>query len=148
MNLYEINEDTLAIIPVNNKQSKVIELEKEFIVEKTPNEIINDSCLFFGSSYTGRHEATKYLIGISYKSPIIIEESRNIIFFPTNSPRIFDCNWISLKNIVDYKRYGDKTIIYFKNNKELILDISYGSLDNQILRAARLDSVTRNKKIS
>lgn len=146
MNTYEINEETLAIVPIGENKSRVIELTNEFIVYNTPNEIINKSCLYFGSSYTGRHEATKYLLGISYKSPIIIEESKNIIFFPTNSPRINNCNWISLKNIVDYKRIGKQSIIYFKNDKKLILDISYGSLDNQILRAARLDSITRNKK--
>ena len=102
---------------------------------------------FFGSTYDGRHTATKYLLGISYKSPIIIEESRNIIFFPTNSPRQYDCCWISLRNIMDYKRKHNRSIIFFDNGKQILLNISYGSLDNQILRATRLESVMRNKKI-
>ena len=145
---YEICQDTLAIIPIENGKSKVIETHGEIIVNKTPMEIIEDSCLYFGSSYDGRHTATKYLLGISYKSPIIIEESRNIIFFPTNSPRQYNCCWISLRNIIDYKRKYNYSIIYFDNGKNIILNISYGSLDNQILRATRLESIMRNKKIS
>ncbi len=144
---YEICEDTLAILPFETGRSRVIETHGELIINKTPMEIIEDSCLYFGSSYDGRHTATKYLLGISYKSPIIIEESRNIIFFPTNSPRQYDCCWISLRNIMDYKRKHNRSIICFDNGKQILLNISYGSLDNQILRATRLESVIRNKKI-
>ena len=147
MENYEICEETLAILPYESGKSRVIEKSGEFIINKCPMEIINDSCLYFGSSYIGRHSATKYLLGISYKSPIIIEESRNIIFFPTNSPRLYDCSWISLKNIVNYKKDNKQCIIYFKNDVKIQLKISYGSLDNQILRATRLESVIRNKKI-
>jgi len=145
---YEICEDTLAILPLDIGKARVIETHGELIINKTPMEIIEESCLYFGSSYDGRHTATKYLLGISYKSPIIIEESRNIIFFPTNSPRQQDCCWISLKNIIDYKRRHNNSIIYFDNGKNIQLNISYGSLDNQVLRATRLESVIRNKKIS
>ena len=61
--------------------------------------IIENSCRYFGSSYNGRHIGTKNLTGINYKSPIIIEETKNIIFFPTTSPKQSDCSWISLKYI-------------------------------------------------
>lgn len=144
---YEINNDTLAIIPLGEGKSKVIESTCELIINRTPMEIIEDSCLYFGSSYDGRHCATKYLLGISYKSPIVVEETKNIIFFPTNSPRQYDCCWISLRNIIDYKRNNKNSIIYFENGKNVQVNISYGSLDNQILRATRLESIIRNKKI-
>ena len=146
MDCYEINEETLAILPFGNEKSKIIEKDREIIVEQTPIDIINYSCLYFGSSYEGRHSATKYLLGISYKSPIIIEESRSLIFFPTSSPRLGNCNWLSLKNIVDYKKEKNKSIVYFDNNIKLPVNISYGSLDNQVLRATRLESIIRNNK--
>lgn len=78
---YEINSDTLAIIPISDTSSKIIEKNDSFIVNKSATVVIDDSCKYFGSSYYGRHEGTKNLIGVSYKSPIVIEESRNIIFF-------------------------------------------------------------------
>ena len=99
MNSYEINNDTLAIIPIDNYQSKIIEKNNEFIVNMTPIKIIDNSCQFFGSSYQGRFIGTKKLIGVSHKAPIIIEETRNIIFFPTNSPRLNECILKSLRNL-------------------------------------------------
>ena len=146
-NEYEINTSTLAIIAVDNKISKVIEEEEEFFVKEPVMKIIDKSCKFFGSSYFGRFEGTKHLLGISYKSPIIIEESRNIIFFPTASPRIDDCSWISLNNIMSYNKKKNKSNLIFSNGYNLELDISYNILENQILRATRLDSVLRKRKI-
>ena len=146
MTSYEISEDTLAIIPIDNYRSKVVEKDRTFIVNMKPMEIIENSCQFFGSSYLGRHSGTKNLIGVSHKSPIIIEESKEIIFFPTNSPRLYDCCWVSLKNINKYKRMNNNSLVIFNTGYLLDLDISYGSLDNQILRAARLESVLRTRK--
>lgn len=144
---YEINSSTCAIIWINNKISKVVEKEDEFFVEKSAMSIIDDSCKFFGSSYMGRFEGTKHLMGINYKSPIIIEETKNIIFFPTSSPRGKECSWISLNNLTDYKRERKCTTLEFINGYQLELCISFESIENQILRATRLDSVLRRRKI-
>lgn len=144
---YEINSSTLAIIPIAKEISKVIEEDDVITVNKSTTEIIDDSCKYFGSSYLGRHEGTKNLIGINYKSPIVIEESNEIIFFPTSSPRFDNCYWISLKKILKYKKEAGRTIVIFKNNLELPINISIGSLENQILRSTLLESVLRSRKI-
>ncbi|MFV0249813.1 MAG: competence protein ComK [Bacilli bacterium] len=147
INSYEINLSTVALVPYERNKTQVIEDNKTLFVKDTPTNIIDNSCKFFGSSYLGRHEGTKNIIGISYKAPIIIEESREIIFFPTNSPRLDNCYWISLNKIEKYFSYESKTKILFKNGSELVIDISYGSFDNQILRSTLLESVLRKRKI-
>ena len=142
---YEINSDTLALIFAGNK-TRVYENNKVFLVDKLPNKIVSDSCSFFGSSLSGRQEGTNNLIGVSYKCPIIIEESKKIIFFPTCSPRIDKCSWIGINNIENY--YSDhlgRTIIKFKNGRKILLAESFGRIDNQILRATRLESVLRGR---
>ena len=146
MNEYEINDDTLAILPIDEYKSKIIEKDKSFIVNQPPIKIIDNSCQYFGSSYQGRFLGTKNLIGISHKAPIIIEESREIIFFPTSSPRLYSCAWISLKNLQNYKKNNSKTLLIFNSGHLLDLNISYGMIDNQVLRAARLESVLRLRK--
>ena len=87
MKEYEINSATLAIIPIDNEKSIVYEETEEYIIEKSSNSIIKENCEFYGSSYEGRCIGTKALTGIKTKYPIIIEESRQIIFFPTSSSR-------------------------------------------------------------
>lgn len=146
INNYEINQSTLAIIPIDDNKSKVIEEDNIIDIEKKNTGIIDDSCRFFGSSYIGRHEGTKSLLGINYKSPIVIEESKEIIFFPTASPRVDDCHWISLKHVDKLLKNNGRTKILFKNGQELDLNVSFGSLENQLLRATRLQSIMRDRK--
>ncbi len=136
---YEINYDTQAIIPLSNDSSEVIENNEKYIIDSSVMKIMEHSCEYFGSSFSGRKEGTKKLLGISHKSPIIVEESRKIIFFPTTSPENSDCIWINLEKIDKYYRVNSKkSEILFKNGNVLELNISYGSLSNQILRSTRL----------
>lgn len=143
---YEITKNTLAIIPIDSKKSEVIEDDETFVINKNSTKIVDDSCKFFGSSLNGRHEGTKNLIGVNYKAPIIVEETNEMIFFPTNSPRLSECTWISLNNLENYKKNGGKTQICFKNGKTIDIDVSYGSLENQVLRSTRLESILRKRK--
>ena len=137
---YEINVDTLAIIPIDEDTSRVYEEETEYIVNRSSNSIIKDNCEYFGSSYKGRCEGTKYLTGIKTKQPIIVEESRNIIFFPTSSTRDKQSSWIALNKVNNYEKKKYNSKVNFKNNKSIDLNISYYSLDNQICRATMLKS--------
>ncbi len=143
---YEITRNTLAVIPINSSKCQIIETDNTFVINKSSIKIIDDSCKFFGSSLSGRHEGTKNLIGVNYKSPIIIEETSEMIFFPTNSPRIADCAWISLNNIEDYGQKNGKTQICFKNGRTLDVNVSFASFENQVLRSTRLESILRKRK--
>lgn len=136
---YEINSDTLVVMPINKNSTKVIEQEDEYYIKNNTLSILEHSCEYFGSSYEGRKEGTRKLLGISHKSPIIVEESRQIIFFPTESPDNVNCSWINLGLIDRYYKSGNKkSSIQFKNGEIIDLDISIGSLTNQIMRATRL----------
>ena len=143
---YEIGSQTLAIIPIDNNISKVYEEETEYIVNKSSNSIIKENCEFYGSSYEGRCVGTKSLTGIKTKYPIIIEESRNIIFFPTSSSRTRQSTWISLNKIKEIKKKNLKSQIKFKNESILDVDISIYSLENQLVRATMLKSKLYERK--
>ncbi|HHX93692.1 MAG TPA: hypothetical protein GX690_01165 [Tenericutes bacterium] len=149
MQTYEINRNTQAIIAhqKNNKLgSLVYEKGNKFFVPMTPTEIIKKSCEYFGSSFEGRQKGTKSLLCISHKVPIVVEELNQIIFFPTTSPRLEECSWISLSHIEEYEKSGYDSKVYFKEGESIELPISIGVLDNQVLRAARLVFVLRKRK--
>ena len=103
MKEYEINSSTMAIVPLDDSNSMVYEEEENYVVKQSANSIIKKNCEFYGSSYQGRCVGTKALTGIKTKFPIIIEESRNIIFFPTTSARTQQATWIALNKIDKYK---------------------------------------------
>ena len=142
---YEINEQTLAIVPWDEK-SKVYEKNNNFLVDCNVRTIMEKSCEYFGSTLEGRQRGTTSLIGVRHKTPIIIEESKEIIFFPTSSPKSNNCSWISLNNLEGYKEDNNKIKLRFSNKKEIKMDISYGIIDNQVLRATRLESILRKRK--
>ena len=48
---YEINDETLAIMPDDLWNSMVLEDDYKYEVNKTPLEILDYSCKYFGSSY-------------------------------------------------------------------------------------------------
>lgn len=143
---YEINVDTLAIIPIDENNSRVYEREEEYVVSKGSNKIIENNCKYYGSSYKGRCEGTKYLTGIKSKFPIIIEESRDMIFFPTSSSRKNNNCWIALNTIKKYNKYLNGSEITFNNNKKIPFNISLYTLDNQYYRATMLKSKLNDQK--
>ena len=143
---YEINRNTIMIIPVNDKQSRVIETDTEYIVDADAYSIMERSCLYFGSSFEGRLSSSKEMLGSIYKAPILIEESRNIIFFPIKSCVVRQNAWISLNNLVSYNKNDKKTIVTFKNDKQMLIDAPYFSIDNQVLRSTMLESILRRRK--
>jgi len=143
---YEITFDTQVIMPIKDTNTRVIESEDEYIINNTPLEILEHSCEYFGSSLEGRKEGTKKMLGITHKPPIIVEESREMIFFPTNSPENIDCIWINLGKIEKYYKINSKkTAILFKNGDIMDFNLSYGSLSNQILRATRLKFILEER---
>lgn len=146
METYQINSKTLAIMPLGKKTSKVYENENIIIVDKSANRIIAENCEYNGCSYAGRKKGTMELIGVTHKAPILIQEEKNLIFFPTCSPRIKDCAWISLNNIESYKPYDDESLITFNNNFVLKVNVSNQIIDHQVLRSTRLESVLHKRR--
>ena len=144
---YEINKGTLAIMPNENESSLVYEDEDRFLVEQSPFQIMEESCKYFGSTYEGRKDSARSILGAEYKVPVIVEDTNNLIVFPTTSPKADDCIWISLKRVKDFERIdGCNTRVIFDNNKEIIVPVSYRTLENQISRASRLDFMMRKRK--
>lgn len=144
---YEISRGTLAIVPNSEENSLVYEDDSRYIVNETPFKIMEESCKYFGSTYDGRKDSAKAVLGAEYKVPIIVEENNNIIVFPTTSPSSADCVWISLGRIKIFEKIdSSNTKIIFDNNREIIVPCSYRTIENQVSRASRLDLVMRNRK--
>lgn len=146
---YEISRGTLAILPENKENSIVYEDDNKYIIDQTPFNIMEESCKYFGSTYEGRKNGAREILGAEYKVPIVIEDSDNLIVFPTTSPLADDCVWVSLKRVRKIEKIdSNNTKIIFDNSKEIIVPCSYRTIENQLSRASRLDLILRNHKNS
>ena len=146
MDSYEINKDTVALVP-KDKQTIVYEVDKSFVVNKPTLKIMEESCESFGSSLGGRQVGTTSLVGFTHKVPVVVEESFDLIFFPTLSPRNQDCTWLSYSHIFKPCKLKDKTILELKNGKKIVVDVSIAIIDNQLYRCSRLKDVLNYRKI-
>lgn len=144
---YEFSKGTLAIVPNENESSLVYEDDDRYIIDQTPFKIMEESCKYFGSTYAGRKDSARSILGAEYKVPIIVEDSDNLIVFPTTSPQSTDCTWVSLKRIKSFVKIdSSNTKIVFDNGKEIIVPCSYRTIENQVSRASRLDLIMRSRK--
>lgn len=144
---YEINDETLAILPFDKDKARVLEESDEYIVDEIPYSIMEDSCKYFGSSFEGRILGSKNILGSVYKAPIIVEESQNLIFFPTEALSSNTVSWISYKKIKSVEKCGKRSKIIFNNGESIIANCPYFSIKNQIFRCNMLDSISSNRKI-
>lgn len=146
--MYEIDLSTVMLIGIDDNNTKVVTFDSEFIINESSKRIIDNSCKYFGSSLTERVNMTKRLVNINSKTPIIIEDSRNILFFPLRSIREKNNIWISFNNLEKFVKSNNKTIFTFKNNKQVCVDFSYYIIDNQVTRSLMLDYELKKRRES
>ncbi|MCL7748760.1 competence protein ComK [Halalkalibacter alkaliphilus] len=138
---YEINRDTIALLPAYHSDyyTIVLERDQEYYVKQTPMQLIKEACLEGGADYAGRRKAVIHKLGVQSKVPIPVNPLDQIFAFPTHSPKLHECSWIFYHHIRSIRvnaHEPSQTIISFKNYKELPLSISYPSLEKQMHRTA------------
>lgn len=139
---YEINAETLMIAPIlvgEKVFSSVLEVDDEFIVEKSPLKIIDHTCKYFGSSFQGRMRGSQSLLKIHHKVPVAIDYHMGLFMFPTASPQRDDCIWMSLDSIVGIRKLDyNCSLISFRNRTMKRISVSPSIIHHQMLRTAML----------
>lgn len=138
---YQINKQTLALLPAHHLdyQTIVLEGDRELYVKQMPLQLIEQACLEGGSTYEGRRKAVVYLTGAKNKVPIPISPWNKIYAFPTHSPQVFECSWIfhpHVRSVAPSPKDPLTTIITFLNGKELTLNVSSYTIQQQIQRTS------------
>ena len=147
INSMEISSKTCALSFKNENMSSFLEGTEEYNVEMPWQELINYNCEYYGSSFEGRVKGAQQSLGMKYKLPIIIEESREIVFFPTKAYNSDNCSWIALNNIAKYEKSKNSTIVTFNSGIKREYKISIESFENQMLRATKLLLNLKNRKL-
>lgn len=140
---YVISTQTMMLEPFNEGQTtktKVYEKDNlPFVVEHSPQEIIEYSCIYFLSSYEGRKFSTKTLTNIRHKPPIVIDPVTGVYFFSTHSDTNENNRWLSLQHLRGYESHQkEETLATLSGNVEIALPISKQSFVQQYLKASNL----------
>lgn len=143
---YYITTDTLLIMPINKNKTKIYDINGVYIIRKPAFEIVDNSCQYYGSNYYGRYIGAKKMLGMDYKLPIIVDEIKEVVIFPTCSPKSENCYWICVNNIENYEKSKKISKIKFINKASYELSISLNTLENQIMRATLLLMKLKKRK--
>lgn len=143
---YFISEDTLMLLPLNKNETKILDISGEYIIKKNIFEVVDESCQYYGSTYNGRYISAKKTLDMDYKLPIIIDEVKEVVLFPTCSPKLENCIWICVNNVENYIKNNKVSVIKFTNGISSELNISINTLENQILRATMLLMKLKKRK--
>ncbi len=143
---YFINEDTLLLLPKDKRTTKILDINGEYVIKKNIFDLVEESCQYYGSSYNGRYVSAKKTLDMDYKLPIIIDEVKEVVLFPTCSPKLSKCMWICVNNVENYSKNKKKSVIKFINGKSYEVDITLNVLENQIMRATLLLMKLKKRK--
>lgn len=122
--LYQEHEESV-LIKANGSRSRIA---------KPPLRLLEDCCLFFGSTLQGRKEAAGKILHIQQKIPILLSEKKEILFFPTVSYQRKDCIWIHANAVASFHGDSKHTKLLFKSGDELHLPIAYRTIYRQMQR--------------
>ena len=142
VNDYDIHSETMALLPhfdrFANLNTIVMEENGHFLVPIAPKKVIDESCRYYGSSYEGRLEGVKRVMGISKKAPIAISAELGIFFFPLESPSNASCVWLSHSHIEKVKENDQRqALIVFVNGQSLVAPASRNQVEVKLLRTAQ-----------
>lgn len=134
---YIINEDMYFLIR-KEKRIEIVTKEQNYVFIGCFDTFINESCKYYGSSYEGRKNGSRYLLSLTSKLPIILNEKKNLVLFPINSDRSKNNIWFMYNNILNYKKVKNYVEVTFKNKEKMIFLISYYVFRNQMLKSSQL----------
>ncbi len=145
MENYIITNKTIAIAK-NDNQTIIYDVDKVRIINKSFKKIINDNCIYYGSTLDGRKKYIEKLLNIKYKVPILISERKKLIFIPINSFRSKESLLINYNKIKNYVEITNKLFLTCINNQEFDLNISKYSLDKLLVNAIKIVNILNWQK--
>ena len=143
---YVINNETVVMMSIDDSCCMVYEKDCSFKIENNILNILKESCNYFGSSFSGRIEGSKYILNYNYKLPIIVDESREIIVFPIHGYDSLNNCIICANQILNYEKVKDGIIIYLENGNKIKINESFGIFENQYLKSLNLLNILRKRK--
>ena len=143
-----MNEKTLAVIGIDYKFCRILEENDEFLVSRSWQDILDESCLYYSSSFQGRVDGSRVILKKEYKVPIILRELQMLIFFPVGNQTNYNCMWISLKHLNHYTYEKTGIHLFFEGNKDLLLTSGIQAFESQLLKSYNLEKlfISRQKK--
>ncbi|MCO7175015.1 competence protein ComK [Sporolactobacillus kofuensis] len=141
--LYIIRPETMALLPYDRSDGSlgtlIIEETRTCQVAQTPLQIVQESCSYYGSTYSGRK---KIAMMMGYKSmpPICVCNELGIYFLPLMAEASRNCVWLAHSHIRQWAKSEETpgTIFaYLTHNQKIELPINIRPFFNKVMKTAQ-----------
>ncbi|PIC64473.1 hypothetical protein CSV79_06735 [Sporosarcina sp. P13] len=114
--------------------TKVVENNRTFIVEKTPLEIMKDSCAHYRTNFDSIINSSKNDLKNRPKPPIMLTHlyNRPLLFFPLLSPTLHKNSWVAYHAVKDTHQCKNGVSVVLKNDTHMPLDTSMATVYRQL----------------
>ena len=149
MDNYILNDEVLCFTLDDEDPERILIIEKRrrVTVRMTCLKFLKKCCKIYGHSYDIQRQFVIDNFNYYIKTPIIVSEYDNLIFFPTTSPSSKNCIWVSYSNVDRYVKEKDYTKIYFKGGKILNISASFTTVDSQITKCIKIEKFINNIRL-
>ena len=134
---------------LNKKTIAYLDDGSEFFYYQKPIKIINDWCIYNGSTAEGRMTAFQKLTSTRQKPAVLINERSRIVFFPTLSKDSNECIWLNNRKILKTKEIDPHhTEVIFQTGFKTVFDLNRRIIENQMKRCRTfLSSLDYNQQM-
>lgn len=120
----------------------VREVNRTFIVDRSPLEILNDSIRCIGFDLRGAMETAKWLLGNKQMCPVMVNPIHQICVFPNKSAKHDDTMWFNPTHIIRTNTLNLKAKIEFTNGWTLIVPSKLYSFNHKLQIADQFKRMT------
>lgn len=110
----------------------VKELNRTFIVDRSPLQILNDSIRCIGFDLRGAMETAKWLLGNKYMRPVMVNPVYRICVFPDKSSKNPCAMWFNPCHIARTKSFNQRTQIGFTNGLSITHPLSLNTFNQKL----------------
>jgi len=99
----------------------VSEGKREFLVQQTPEEIIEETCSYFGFDFQGALKAAAKILGNDKPGAFLVDPNDTICLFSSKSPLRSDSYFINVQHIHFFEETGCETKVVFNTGQTVII---------------------------
>lgn len=138
--VFIITQATKAIIAKDSAyyRSLILEGSNERHSLHRPEQVLDNSCLLYGSTLAGRRAAVQDVLKTNSKIPVPVIPGKGVYMLPTSSAKSKDCVWLSYYHIDFYEQRDNKTYVAFIDGSGLYVNTSVNTMDLQYKRTSQV----------
>jgi competence protein ComK len=143
---YIIHPSFMYMFGVFDRNAKlctiVWELNRTFIVDKSPLEILNDSIRCIGFDLRGAMKTSQLFLGNKHMCPVMINPIHKICVFPNKSAKHPDAMWFNPTHIIRTNTLRRQTKVEFSNGLVIIVPSKLYSFNHKLQTADQYMKMT------